>query len=256
MPEKVLKNHSVTLDPRLDRFAQFDDASRNHQIRELLEQRSSIKKLIRRHRSMKLGRTLDQGQEGACTAYSTGHAMQQRPFNNAPFLSTALHEMYFENQQRDEWPGGEYPGATPVYSGSSVLASMKTLKARGYIKEYRWIGAGSGRAIDDLVEAVRYIGPVCLGINWYESMEDVDQHGILHVDTSKVAGGHAICAVDALTLKLPGTAKRQQYVVLQNSWSPTWGAKFKGQGGFCYVTFEDVQKLLDNDGEGAVPLKG
>jgi len=255
MAAKVIKNGHITFDPRLDRVPEFDSASRNHQVRELLEQRTALRKLVRRHRSMKLGRTLDQGQEGACTAYSTGHAMQQKPFSVAPFLPIALHEMYFENQQRDEWPGGEYPGATPTYSGSSVLASMKTLKARGHIGSYRWIGAGSGTAVDDLIETVRYVGPVCLGVNWYESMYDTDRYGVLHVDSSRIAGGHAICAVDALTLKLPGTTKRQQYVVLQNSWGPTWGGSFKGQGGFAYVTLEDIETLLNNDGEGAVPLK-
>ena len=87
-------------------------------------------------------------------------------------------------------------------------------------------------------------------------MYNTNLQGVLEVDTAKAVGGHAVCAVDALTLKLPGTAKRQQYIVVQNSWGVNWGVPFKKQGGFCFLTLDAMGTLLEQGGEGAVPLKG
>lgn len=254
MAEVVLKDGSTTTDRRLDRIPEFDDASRGFQIRTLLDTRSSI--LPRRRRRLQPGPTQDQGREGACTGFSCGHAMLSRPFKVAGVDGPWCRACYYDNQRNDDWPGGEYEGATPRYGGSSVLASMKTLVSRGLISSYRWVGAGSQTPIDDVVDTLKYVGPVCFGVNWYESMYSTQPNGILEVDASvDPVGGHAICGHDAVYKKLPGTARRALYVVLQNSWGADWGVQFKGQGGFAYVKVEDIETLLNKGGEGAVPLK-
>ena len=253
MAEIILKDGSTAQDPRLGRVQEFDEASRGFQVRTLLDARQSLVKIRRR---VKPGVTLDQGHEGACTGFSASHAAESRPFGIKGIDNAWARAVYFENQQNDDWDGGEYPGATPVYSGSSVLASMKTLKNRGLISSYRWVGAGSQTPVDDVIDTLKYVGPVCFGINWYPSMFDVQPSGLLEVDaTVDPAGGHAICGHDAVYKKLPETTKRALYVVLQNSWGTGWGVKYKGQGGFAYVKVEDIETLLTKGGEGAVPLK-
>lgn len=259
MTETVLKDGTTTEDPRLDRLVEFDEASRGYQIRTLLDDKPQLLKVFRRHRYAKPGTTLDQGHEGACVGFSCSHAVGARPFKKY-VTNQSARELYWEAQRLDYWAGGEYPGASPVYSGSSVLGGMKALYAAGDISSYRWIGAGSKTPVDDAVDALRYVGQVVFGSYWFPSMFDTQPNGLMEVDASggvrSASGGHAWTGVDALNLRLPGTAKRKLYIVAQNSWGNHWGGTFKKQGGFFYMLPEDLEKLINLDGEGAVPLKG
>ena len=54
--------------------------------------------------------------------------------------------------------------------------------------------------------------------------------------TGQIVGGHAILA-RAVNVK-------KGYVTLRNSWGKSWGKK-----GDCYISFEDLEKLLNNYGE-------
>lgn len=255
MAEITLKNGAVTSDPRLDRLVQFDEASRGYQMRELLNQHPRL--LAKRRRYINPGPTRDQGPDGACTGFSVTHGMEGTPFKVRGLSDATAKEWYFDNQRNDEWPGGEYPGATPQYGGSSVLASMKTLLQRNLITQYRWIGAGSQKLMDDLHDTLKYVGPVNVGTYWYPSMFDPQPSGRLTVDlTDAAAGGHAYCLHDWVAKKLPGTDKTKQYVLMQQSWG-VWGVSRTrgGQRGFAYIAVEDMEALLTNDGEGAVPIR-
>lgn len=254
MAEITLKGGHTTTDPRLDRIPFQDPQSRNYTVRELLT--SHGRTAERRRRNILPGATLDQGQMGACTGFSITHAAESSPWRKKGLSDQTAIQWYYDNQKNDADPGGEYPGASPHYAGSSVLASMKTLVQLGIISEYRWIGAGSQTVIADLQETLRYLGPVCFGTNWYNSMFDPQPNGLIEVDTtSGLAGGHAYCVHDWLYKKLPGTDKAHDYLLFQQSWGPGWGTSWKGQGGFAYVKVEDALALLSEDGgEGAVPI--
>jgi hypothetical protein len=255
MADIELKGGYRTTDPRLDRVPFLDPASRSYPVRELLGQHPRT--LAQKRRHIVPGATLDQGQQGACSGFSITHGQESTPFRVKGLSSSTAREWYFDNQRNDDWPGGEYPGASPTYSGSSVIASMKTLQQLKLITSYRWIGAGSGTLMDDLRDTLKYVGPVHFGTNWYNSMFDAQPSGLLVVDKSSgVAGGHAYCVHDWVLKKLSGTPKRREYVVVQNSWGTGWGGKYKGQGGFAYVPVEDAESLLTEEGgEGAVPIK-
>jgi hypothetical protein len=77
----------------------------------------------------------------------------------------AKEQLYWEAQKIDRWPGGAYPGAEPHMEGSSVLAAVKVAKRLGYIEEYRW-----AFGIEDVKKAISEIGPVILGVPWYEGI--------------------------------------------------------------------------------------
>lgn len=253
MAEITLKNGATTTDPRLDRIPQFDELSRNFQVRALLE--SHPRTVAKRRRYINPGPTLDQGQDGACSGFSIAHGQEATPFKVRGIDDAKAKEWYFDNQKNDDWPGGEYPGASPTYSGSSVLASMKTLVQLGLITEYRWIGAGSQSLMADLELSLKYVGPVHFGTDWYNSMFDPQPNGILTVDPSSgVAGGHAYCIHDWVSKKLPGTDKTATYVIMQQSWGTSWGTTRGKQGGFAYIKVEDAEQLLTSGGEGAVPI--
>jgi hypothetical protein len=225
-----LRDGSRVSDVRLARIIDFDDRSRNYPIRKLVKGKKP------RSRTWSCTGVLDQGQEGACVGFACTHELMATPCRvpnmNAKF---AREKIYWEAQKADEWPGGSYPGASPRYEGTSVLAGVKQLQKLGYINEYRW-----AFGLQDLILALGWSGPAILGLEWRDSMFDPASCGYLHTDGVAV-GGHCILAV--------GVNVADRYVVLQNSWGAAWGAK-----GRCKVSFEEMEELLAADGEACIPV--
>ena len=89
--------------------------------------------------------------------------------------------------------------------------------------------------------ALAYKGPVVLGINWYSGMSSPDSRGYIDV-TGTLLGGHAILANEINTMR--------RVVRLHNSWGPNWGSK-----GNCFISFEELDRLLKEGGEACVPVK-
>ena len=71
-------------------------------------------------------------------------------------------------------------------------------------------------------------------------MLNTDENGFIH-PTGSVAGGHAILA-RAVNVK-------EGYITLRNSWGKNWG-----KNGDCYITFDDMEKLLGEYGEAVFML--
>jgi hypothetical protein len=210
----------------LDRIPEFDERSRSFPIRPLLA-------TVTKPRSYTWnipnpGFPLDQGREGACVGFAWTHELAARPV----VLSVSQHTaraLYHEAQKVDEWPGEDY-------EGTSVLAAAKVLTEQGRIREYRW-----AFGLEDLKLAVGYKGPAVIGVYWYQGMDDVDDEGFIHA-TGMIRGGHAIM-VNSVSLR------RGAFGVL-NSWGPGWG-----QNGRAWISFEDMDKLLHEDGEAAIPVR-
>jgi len=147
----------------------------------------------------------------------------------------AREQVYWEAQKIDPWEGGSYPGASPSYEGTSVLAGVQTLQKLGYIESYRW-----AFGLNDLVMAVGYAGPAVLGVPWYEGMFDVLPCGHVHV-TGQVAGGHAILC--------KGVDVKRRTFTLHNSWGSAWGT-----GGDALISWDEMQRLLNERGEAVIPM--
>ena len=172
-----------------------------------------------------------------CVGFSVSHELIARPVVVPGITGKfAVEKIYWEAQKIDPWNGGSYPGASPRYEGTSVLCGVKVVQKLGYIEEYRW-----AFGLDDLILAVGHCGPAVLGLNWYEGMFEPASCGFLHV-TGELAGGHAILC--------RGVNVRQRYFVLHNSWGPDWGDE-----GTAKITFEEMDRLLKEDGEAVIPTK-
>jgi hypothetical protein len=235
------------LDPRLDRLPSFDEKSRLYQIRTLLDAMPEEKRM--RGRSWTPGPVLDQGREGACVGFACTHRRNSLPIRGHHDNSTAI-DLYRFAQTFDEWPGENY-------SGTSVLGGMKAGKARGWWNEYRWIGAGSQTPIEDFIDTTIDIGPVVLGINWKDSMMNPRPSGLLDC-SGVIAGGHAILGIGVrLRARLKGEGSKPiEVAVLQQSWGLRHGVGMFGQpGGFVFIKLEDLESLLNDNGEGAVPIE-
>lgn len=229
-------------DPRLDRRQEFDPRSRNFQIRTLFTepQLTTMRSFTWRMPVNDLGNfPLDQGSEGACVGFAWAHELALRPRPDKYITSHQARQIYLEAQRVDEWPGENY-------DGTSVIAGAKVLEKLGKIKEYRWAGAGSGTAVDDLFRAIAYKGPAVLGTNWYTGMFRPDTSGRLHV-TGQIEGGHAIVAprVTGPRYIIPELRDR---IYLYNSWGRHDGWPTG------WLTRDDMERLLEERGEACIPI--
>lgn len=233
-----LKDGTTTNDIKLDRLIRFDERSKNYPIRAIL--RSTLQPKTNSWQ----GYTTDQGNQGACV----GHCVTQEaacmpnpfygPFASIADLNDVAKEVYYRAQQIDYWPGGEYPGATPVYAGTSVLAGLKAGMELGWWKEYRWaLGPGAAAAAQDVILTLSHFGPVMMGTWWYTGMWRPDSAGYLRA-TGNQEGGHAylLTKYDA----------EKDAVYTPNSW---------GGYGAGWITRADLIKLLAEDGEAAIAIQ-
>ena len=113
---------------------------------------------------------------------------------------------------------------------------MKALTDFGYVRRYHW-----AMSIEEVLHAVSYIGPVSIGVNWYDGMFAPDFEGLLR-PTGKLAGGHATL----LGAIMPDAGR----LTIYNSWGKDWG-----RSGAADILIDDLKILLHEDGEFAVATK-
>lgn len=226
----------------LDRLIEFDERSRNFRAVEGIETN------LFRSYTWSCYQYNDQGSEGACVGFAWSHELSARPKIHLADASVAMN-IYRRARVLDQWPGEDY-------SGTSVLAGIKAateiLGADGLpvYGGYRW-----AFGLEDVAKVVGYRGPVVLGINWYYNMYFPADNGFISV-SGDVVGGHAILCNGVKIVKkdstLPATWDNvdldKSYFRLHNSWGTDYG-----KGGDAFITFTDMNTLLENDGEACIP---
>jgi hypothetical protein len=162
------------------------------------------------------------------------------PVKNPPsvtHLNNVARDVYFSAQLQDPWPGGEYPGASPQYVGTSVLAGVKVGQTLGWWSQYRWaLGPGPEAAAQDVILTLGYLGPVIMGSFWYDGMWDADSKGYLNA-VGRIDGGHCYL--------LTRYSLTRDAVWTGNSW---------GGAGAGWIRRADLVTLLGNDGEACIPV--
>ena len=238
--ETRLKDATASGDARLARLLQFDTRSRNFPMSELLGSRH------RKPRSYtwnfwpdKSQVPHDQGNVGSCVGNSWAQECMIRPLATHMSERFAREKIYWEAQRIDPWPGGEYPGASPRYAGTSVLAGAKVMLALGLFREYRW-----AFGLDDLIQTLGYHGPAVMGTSWYHDMYFPDKQGYVK-PTGAYFGGHAYVAA--------GVSTTDRSVLFINSWGGAWGGGTGIRPGWFRMKYEDVDRLLHDAGEVCVP---
>lgn len=168
----------------------------------------------------------DQGDTSQCVIYSWLHTIHDGPVTHkgVPRPIENPTALYREAQQRDGTP------ITEVDSGLTCDSGAAILKKHGYIGEYRWA--------EKLIEVINYLltaGPMVIGAPWYEAMFTPNAKGYVTLDGG-VAGGHQWV--------MDGINAAMRRIRCKNSWSRAWGLN-----GFFYITFDQVEQLLDNGAE-------
>lgn len=184
----------------------------------------------------------DQGQVGSCTGNAAVGKMATSPYfeTTAPGDRYSLTEdgavaCYSDATKLDTYPGS-YP---PDDTGSDGTAVAQALKVSGMIAGYTHAttGAAARLALGQ--------GPVIVGMKWYNSMFTPESDGRMNVDPSSgLAGGHEIC-FDMIDVD----AGQVWYT---QSWGPGFGVTRDGVPGRAYFTFDDFDRMVEDQGDATV----
>lgn len=173
---------------------------------------------------------LNQRATGTCVEHGWKHWGMAAPIVSTRKLAKIpQYDLYREMIGIDEWTDND--NDTDLQMGTSVRAGAKVFQQHGFLTSYGW-AFDADTAIDWLVTQ----GPLVIGINWYNGMDTPSAEGFIH-PSGGIAGGHCMC--------LLGWSEKRGAVYGTNSWGPGWGA-LKGR---FWMTGEDFERLLSEDGE-------
>lgn len=180
---------------------------------------------------------------GSCTGNAAVGFLGTMPWFNT--IGSELAQQLRDPKTAQEYAIGVYSDATKIDeipgewpsddTGSSGLAVAKVLVDRGLMKTYL-----HAFGLTPLITALQS-QPILFGTPWYESMFTPDDKGRLEVRGAQV-GGHQVM-IDAVYMD-------QRLFRIPNSWGPTWGRQ-----GFCFLSFELMERLLSEDGDIVVPYR-
>jgi hypothetical protein len=231
-----LRDGTTVDDPRLDRLEEFDEASRDFRIGAVTDATQPLTTKLWTIPDTEA--VLDQGPDGACVGFGVTNELR---FNPVPITGLneafAKQSIYWQAQRMDQWPGGSYPGATPVYEGTSVLAGIKVATKMGFYGEYRWAFTEP-----ELAAAIPQFGPSVIGIPWTTTMFHPDAKGFLR-PTGKVAGGHCVLVIGITITGSTGDG----YYTIYNSWGGQWGDQ-----GTAKISRRNLAKLLKQNGDACI----
>ncbi len=223
-------------DPRLGRNLHHDPRSLHYAIGVL--PKGAIKS-VQWHRAVS---AFDQGTIASCVGntaagwIATDNSLRKGLTTVADKLvnEDLAIELYSLATQLDEFEGQYLPDD----NGTSGLAGAKALQDKGLISSYN-----HAFSADALFSGLQ-TGPAMVGINWFNSMFNVNNNGHIQVQpTSGLAGGHEFL-IDQIDVAPVGTVER---VWLTNSWGG-WGIAGRG-----WFSADEITFLLAQDGDVIFP---
>jgi hypothetical protein len=182
------------------------------------------------------GAWLDQGDTGTCVANALSHRIADSPNPRAGITENYAQDLYVKAT-----------GDFTMDKGTSALTVCRYLKTHGVITAYHWISSA-----DELVNTLLGLGSVCIGIDWFNSMDQLehrygndDAHWYLNVDSSSgVRGGHeTLCN----GIRLDTVEGEPPFVRIKNSWGRGYA-----NGGTVRMALSDLNTLLFDHGGDAV----
>lgn len=188
--------------------------------------------LVRRSWPLR-GKPLNQKKLGSCTTNALCHARNAMAKAPARVLVEAdAIELYKAATLLDTVPGA-YP---PHDTGSSGLAACKAAVAAGELGSYQ-----HAFAVGDALSSISVVGPIIIGVNWYEGFDEPQGQRAELVISGSVRGGHeiALLEIDPVARLVRGP----------NSWGPDFG-----DHGWFTMSFATLERLLSEDGDATIPL--
>jgi len=218
----MVPEHDSKHGGRLGRHVHFDELSRNFPVPLL---KGAAIQTRTWNRTLK---AFTQGELGSCTGNGAVGVVCTEPYRQQGVrYSEALARKIYSHASYADTIVGAWP---PKDTGSTVLAAMKALKELKLAKGYHWCFG-----LDDVLKTLSTLGPVEVGLNWYEGFDKPDAKGLVKVGGS-VRGGHAF--------ELLGVDAEKKLVWAINSWGSDWGLN----GRFA-ISWKDLDRLLHEEGE-------
>jgi hypothetical protein len=180
------------------------------------------------------GAFLDQGRTGTCVGNAFMHRRADGPVRIEGITEDDAVKLYLE-------ASAKFYGTpdTTLQKGTSAVSACQALMERGAIDRYEWV-AHWNAAPDDLRYTLLELGPVCIGSNWYTSMDtpvEVSGHFYMRVNySSTVRGGHEF-VVNKIDLDPEDGS--EPYYRLKNSWGIGWA-----DHGTARFRIADLEKLI------------
>lgn len=176
----------------------------------------------------------NQGSTPRCVAYSWSHW-----FEDGPVIQDAIigrqKPVYDTRELYEKFR--EYDGIDGNYEGTTVRGGAKTLQKLGIINQYRW-----ANNIDDVVNTLKYLGPMVVGTKWTAGMNRPSSSKFIIRPSGKDSGGHAYL--------INGVDSNSEMLRIKNSWGQGWGYR-----GTAYIRFRDFERLLEDQGEACVAFE-
>lgn len=202
----------------------------------------------RPYRYYRAGPTLDQGAvvcpngdhvwrcgtQGFCVGMAWRQWLSSAPIMTREKIGFSGLDIYHHAQEYDDFGGVEYSGST-VRGGAQALQ-----KVWNVIESYHW-----AQSLDEILDFILTdCGTIVVGTNWYSGMMEPEiKYKMPFIrPVGRTIGGHAYLIVGA---HLAGERLR-----ILNSWGPEWG-----ENGRAWITFEDFERLLSEDGEAAAAVE-
>lgn len=223
----LIPEHPSETGGPLGRHLHFDPRSKDHPVE--VSPGSAIRTRLWKRR---VG-AFRQGKLNTCTGHGAMGLLCTEPYRQpgVRYSETSIRAIYTKSTHYDT-----LKGAWPTKdTGSTVLAALKALKYLGYTKGYRWCFG-----LEAVLLTLSNVGPVEVGVHWYEGFDQPDASGLVRFGGS-VRGGHAF--------ELLGVDAEQQRVWAINSWGRNWGL----DGRFA-IGWADLERLLHEEGEAATVL--
>lgn len=229
-----------TMDGRLGRrFVGHDDRNRGYGVRALIPARGLVERVPTFWPIPPGNFPLDQQAEGACEAFGMAQELAAGPVVVDGISNEWALSYYRRVQATDRAMGNDFP------DGATTQANMKTAKAENLITGYRW-----AFGVDDVVDTLCSVGPVCIGIDWFASMYSTTPDGLVRISGS-VVGGHFIDLLGYDVHPVWGPC-----VLWLNSWGSAYGvadARLNVRAGVGWVPIGALDLLLKRNGEAVIP---
>lgn len=218
---------------RLGRHIEHDPRSRDHAFGAVVHPHQLVSVRHRRY-----GQTFDQGDVGSCTGNAAAGAINTIPIHHAHAIALKEYEavqIYELATSLDDIPG-QYP---PDDTGSSGLAVAKAAQQKKYISSYK-----HAFSVEEALTALQ-IGPVIIGINWYETFDEPDDTGLVKIG-GQVRGGHEIELLGYHAQVIVDDSMLE----LENSWGPGWGKR-----GRFFFTVGTFRQLMAEQGDATILVR-
>lgn len=179
---------------------------------------------------------LDQGETSTCVGHGWCNFLRCAPVRTKVGEPEA-YNIYRGAVVLDPWKENDaeakLPDASPkMESGTTVHAGSQAVLNQGYLDSVAW-----AFSLQTAVEWVLTMGPLVIGINWYDSMFDANSKGVISISPgASLAGGHC--------LLWRGVNTSSAQALLTNSWGNTWAKK-----GDALISLKDMERLIHEQGE-------